>query len=227
MEGDTSIREPRPVEKRTLILIGAGIPLVYQSLLTIVAFIAPETILPPAGWVSLHLLTGLLFTCCPVLAVRLSGVSLGEAWRAIGGRRVSLLDGSIAFLVGLLAILPIQWAYNIVVFWLFGLSPDFGFSQSARDLVPFIILVLVVGPLGEETFFRGYLGKLGWKPWVFILGSSLLWSAMHIDPLAFLPLLWTGIVFAVIRLRLKSFFTSLLLHISINGLALLLHFLVT
>lgn len=224
--GDTSIQKQRAVEKRTLILIGAGVPLLYQALLTIIAFTAPETILPPVGWVGLHLLTGVLFTCCPVLAVRLSGVSLGEAWRAIGGRRVSLLDGSLAFLVGLLAILPIQWVYNLIVYSLFGLSPDFGFSQSARDLVPFIILVLVVGPVGEETFFRGYLGSLGWKPWVFIVGSGLLWSAMHIDPLAFLPLLWTGIVFAFIRMRLKSFLPTLLLHISINALALVLHFLV-
>jgi membrane protease YdiL (CAAX protease family) len=217
----------RPADKRPFILIGAGIPLLYQTLLTLLAFLAPETILPPAGWVSLHLLTGVLFTGCPVLAVRLAGVSLGEAWRAIGGRRVSLLDGSLAFLVGLLAILPIQWAYNIVAYWLFGLSPAFGFSQSARDLVPFLVLVLVVGPVGEETFFRGYLGSLGWKPWVFIVGSSLLWSAMHLDPLAFLPLLWTGIVFALLRRRLHSFLPSLLLHVSINALALLLHFLVT
>jgi len=222
---DTTIQK-QPTQKRTLILIGGGVPLLYQTLLTLFAFVAPETTLPPAAWVSLHILTGILFTICPLLAMYFSGLTLGEAWRAIGGRRVGLLDGSLAVLLGLLAILPLQWLYYVITYWLFGASSDFGFSQSAQDIVPFLLLVLVVAPLGEEAFFRGYLGSLGWKPWVFIIASSILWSATHVDLLAFLPLLWTGIVFAFIRLRLQSFYPTLVLHISINGLALLQHFLV-
>jgi len=221
---DTSIQK-QPVQKHTLILIGAGIPLLYQILQTLFALLTPATILPPAAWVSLHFLTGILFTCCPLLAVCLSGLTISEAWRAIGGQRVGLLNGSLAVLLGLLAILPLQWLYYVITSWLFGASPDFGFSQSAQDVVPFILLLLVVGPLGEEAFFRGYLGNLGLKPWMFIIASSVLWSAMHIDLLAFLPLLWTGIVFAYMRQRLQSFFPPLILHISINGLSLLLHFL--
>jgi membrane protease YdiL (CAAX protease family) len=223
---DTSIQK-QPTQKYTLIFIGVGIPLLYQTLLTLFALlVASATTLPPAAWVSLHILTEVLFVGCPLLAVYLSGLTLGDAWRAIGGRRVGLRDGIFVVFFGLLAILPLQWLYYVLAYWLFGFSPDFGFSQSAQDIVPFLLLVLVLAPLGEETFFRGYLGRLGWTPWVFIIVSSALWSATHVDLLAFLPLLWTGIVFAYIRQRLQSFFPSLILHISINGLALLLHYLV-
>ncbi len=222
---DTSIQK-QPTQKRTLILIGAGVPLLYQTLLTVIAFFVPETIVPPAGWVSLHILTGLLFVVCPLMAVYLSGLTLGEAWQTIGGRWVGLREVGLTVLLALLAILPIQWVYNVITYWLFGVLPDFGFSQSARDVVPFMLLVLVVAPLGEETFFRGYLGSLRLNPWVFIIGSSVLWSATHADPFAFLPFLWTGIVFAYIRLRQQSIASTLVLHISINGLALLQHFLV-
>jgi membrane protease YdiL (CAAX protease family) len=222
---DTSIQK-QPTQKRTLILIGAGVPLLYLTLLTLFAFFPFAALLPPTVWVSLHFLTEILFIICPLLAVYLSGLTLGEAWRAIGGRGISLREGSLAVLFGFLAILPFQWLYNVVVYWLFKLSPDFGFSQSAQDIVPFLLLGLVVAPLGEELFFRGYLGSLKGKAWVFIIVSSILWSATHVDPLAFLPFLWIGIVFAYMRLRLQSIFPSLIIHITINVLALLQHFLV-
>jgi membrane protease YdiL (CAAX protease family) len=221
---DTTIQK-QPTQKLTLILIGAGIPVLYFILITLFAFLVPfAVLLPPSVWVSLHMLTEILFIFCPLLAVYLSGLTLGEAWQAIGWRRVGLLDGSLAVLLGLFAILSVQWLYNVIAYWLFGALPDFGFSQSSQDIVPFILLVLVVGPLGEETFFRGYLGHLNWKPWMFIVTSSILWSTAHVDLFSFFPLLWTGIVLAYIRLRQQSIFPSLILHISINLLA-LLHFL--
>lgn len=222
---DTGIQK-QPVSKILLIFVGAGIPLLYQNLLTLFAFLTPETTLPPAAWVSLHIVTGILFVLCPLLALYLSGLTLGEAWRAIGGQKLGLLEGILVVFFGLLAILPLQWLYNIVVYLLFKISPDFGFAQSARDIVPFILLVVVIAPLGEEAFFRGYLGSLKWKPWVFILVSSVLWSATHVDPISFFPLLWVGIVFAYLRWRYQSIFPSLILHIMINGLALMQHFLV-
>jgi membrane protease YdiL (CAAX protease family) len=222
---DTSIQK-QPTQKRTLILIGAGVPLLYQTLLTLFAFLPSATLLPPAVWVSLHTLTEVLFIACPLLSVCLSGLTFSEAWRVVGGQGVSLRDGSLAVFLGLLTILPVQWLYNVVAYWLFGISPDFGFAQSSQDIVPFILLALVIAPLGEEVFFRGYLGSLRWKPWIFIVISGVLWSATHFDLLAFLPFLWIGIVFAYIRLRLQSIFPSLILHISINVLALLQHFLV-
>jgi membrane protease YdiL (CAAX protease family) len=222
---DTTIQK-QPTQKLTLILIGAGIPVLYFILITLFAFLVPSAaLLPPAAWVSLHLLTEILFIFCPLLAVYLSGLTLSEAGRAIGWRRIGLLDGALMVLLGLFTILSVQWLYNVIVYWLFGASSDFGFSQSSKDIVPFILLTLVVAPLGEETFFRGYLGNLNWKPWVFIIVSSILWSAIHVDVFSFLPLVWTGIIFAYIRVRQQSIFPSLILHISINGLA-LLHFLV-
>ena len=222
---DTSVQK-QPIQKRTLVLIGAGVPLLFQTFMTIFAFLFPQTILSPAAWVSLHILTEMLFVICPLLAVYLSGLTLGNAWRVLGGQRIGWLDGSLVVLLGLFAIFPLQWLYNFVVYWLFGTLPEFGFPQSSQDIVPFILLVLVFAPLGEEVFFRGYLGNQGWKPWVFIFASSILWSVMHVDPLSFFPLLWMGIVFAYIRQRYQSIFPSLILHVIINGLALAQHFLV-
>jgi membrane protease YdiL (CAAX protease family) len=210
--------------KLQLILVGVGIPFLYQTLFTLTAFVFPPTVLPPLAWVCLHLLTGVLFTCCPVLAVRMSGLSLRNAWRAIGGKPLPLLDGTLAVLIGVLVTVPPQMLFYAGLHFLFGISNDFGFSQSSQALLPFLLFVVVVGPLGEETFFRGFLGSLRLRPWQFIALSSVVWSAIHVDPVAFLPLLWTGIVFAAMRLKTGSFYASYLTHVTINALAIVMYF---
>jgi membrane protease YdiL (CAAX protease family) len=205
---------------RTLIA-GALIPVVYLVGLTAFALGAPATLVPPNGWIALHALAVTLFIVCPLVAVRLP---LQETWRTIGGQRVPWIDMAIAVLAGLLLTFVFEQVYNVVVYALWRVTPDFGYTQSVQDVLPFIVWVIILGPLGEELFFRGYYGYILKKPWQFLLVSSALWAALHGDPVGFLPFLWTGLVFGYMRIRFKSFYPSLALHIIMNILALVFYF---
>jgi membrane protease YdiL (CAAX protease family) len=198
---------------QSLIVVGVLIPFIYQIGLSVFAFLTPLTLVPPAGWIALHVLTDCLFVACPLLAVR---QPLKEAWRTLGGKQVPWLDGVLAVGIGLLLSYDFEVLYNAVAYTLWQVTPDFGFPQSAQDVVPFVLLVVIIGPVGEETFFRGYFGHLVKRPWLFLLLSSLVWAALHIDPVAFIPYVWTGLILGYLRQRFQSFYPSLALHLLLN-----------
>ena len=129
-----------------------------------------------------------------------------------------------AVTAGLLLSYTFGVLYKTLVYVLWHVTPDFGFPQSAKDVVPFVLLFVIIGPVGEETFFRGYFEYLFKRPWLFLLLSSLVWAALHVDPVGFIPYLWTGLIFGYLRLRFQSFYPSLALHILLNVLALVLFF---
>ena len=215
-----AVRAPRR-NIRSLIIVGLLIPFTYQILLSTFAYLFPLTLVPPAGWIALHVLTDVLFVVCPLLAVR---QPLREAWRTIGGRAVPWLDCAIAVIIGLLATYLFELIYNVVAFYFWRTPPDFGFPQSSQDVVPFVLLVAIIGPIGEETLFRGYFGSLFKNPWVFLPVSALVWDALHVDPGYFLPYLVTGLVFGYLRIRFQSLYPSLALHMLLNVTALLMFF---
>lgn len=214
--------QPPSRDWRPLILIGLVIPFAYQIGLSAFAYLFPLTMVPPGGWIALHVLTDILFVACPLIALLQPPKA---AWRTLGGQQVPWLDCALVVIIGLLLSYGFEVLYNVVVYALWHITPDFGFSQSAQDVVPFVLLVVLVGPLGEEVFFRGYFGYLITRPWAFLLVSSLVWAALHVDPVAFLPYMWTGLIFGYLRLRFKSFYPSLVLHVLLNVLALVLFFL--
>jgi membrane protease YdiL (CAAX protease family) len=220
-EGQQPAPEPQIALTRRFLVVGLVVPLSYQVALTLLGLLAPATTLSPQQWVVLHLLTSVLFVSGPLLA---TGLPLGQAWRALGGRRVPLLDLALIVLLGMLGLWASSVAYNLLMSVLFGQHADFGFSQSAQDLPLFLLFAVLVGPLGEEVLFRGYLGVLIQRPWVFALVSAAAWSALHIDLYNALPLFWSGLLLAWLRLRTRSFYPTYALHVSINLLALALHF---
>ena len=213
--------QPSRRDWRSLILIGLLIPFAYQLGLTAFGLLAPLTLVPPGGWIALHVLTDVLFVACPLIAVR---EPLKEAWHTLGGERMPWFDGVLAVIIGLLLSYGFEVLYNVVVYAIWRVTPDFGFPQSSKDMVPFVLLAVIIGPVGEETFFRGYFRSLFKRPWLFLLVSSLVWAALHVDPVAFIPFLWIGLILGYLRLRFQSFYPSLALHVLLNVLALVLFF---
>lgn len=206
---------------KRLLLVGI-IPLVYQVIFTIFGYAFPVTIIPPSGWLALHGLTDVLFIVCPLVAI---GLPITTAWKAIGGWRVSWTDGTIAVIGGGVSILLFQATYSAILSLVFHIVPDFGFSQSAQDIEAFIFWVILLGPLGEEIYFRGFLNHIFPKVWQYIIVSSLLWAGLHVDIINFIPLLFMGIILALTRVKTHSFYPALIIHILINIVALLFHFL--
>jgi membrane protease YdiL (CAAX protease family) len=208
-------------KSKRLMLVGAGVPLTYQVLFTIFAFVVSQTFLPPWGWLTLHDITDALFIGCPLLAI---GLPLSKAWKTIGGRGVPWMDATIAVIAGGLSILIFQRVYYFVIQLVFHIQPNFGFPQSAQDFTAFIVLVVLLGPLGEEMLFRGFFGLLFSKTWQFVLISSILWAGLHVDLIGFIPLLFTGAILALTRARTHSFYPALIIHMLINILSLVSHF---
>lgn len=103
-------------------------------------------------------------------------------------------------------------------------AQDTGFSQLTQRyeyLLAFIALV-IIAPVAEETLFRGYLyGKLKKivPIWLAILATSCLFGAAHgAWNLAF-DTFALSVVMCLLREYTGSIWTSILLHMTKNGIA--------
>jgi hypothetical protein len=88
-------------------------------------------------------------------------------------------------------------------------------------LVPLTLAIVVVGPIGEEIMFRGFIYR-GWVRSGFvvtpILMLTLLWSAMHMqyDWFGILQVFLTGLVLAWLRWLSGSTALTIVLHMLVN-----------
>jgi membrane protease YdiL (CAAX protease family) len=85
----------------------------------------------------------------------------------------------------------------------------------------FVLVAVVLAPLVEEIFFRGFLfqgfrQRYGWKGGVLL--SSFIFGAAHLDPVAFLPTFVLGAVIAYIYHRSNSLWPGIILHVLVNAL---------
>src|SRR5258706_13184005 len=107
---ETIVRKQR-VKTRSLI-VGVLIPFIYQIGLTAFGLLTPLTLVPPNGWIALHVLTDVLFVVCPLIALR---QPLKEAWRTLGGKSVPWIDCALAVIIGLLLSYGFEVVYNVWV----------------------------------------------------------------------------------------------------------------
>jgi membrane protease YdiL (CAAX protease family) len=87
----------------------------------------------------------------------------------------------------------------------------------------FLLGAIVVAPVVEEIFFRGFLfaglrGRYGWQKAAAI--SAALFSLVHLQPTAAVPIFLLGLVFAFLYERSGSIWPAVLMHVSSNALAL-------
>jgi membrane protease YdiL (CAAX protease family) len=200
--------------------LGIGLLVIWWVLLVVVPLIARFTTydVDPGLLVGLGELVFLL----PVwwFTVRKYRVS----WGTLGLQRFP------APMVGLgCGLLLCSFVFNFFygsVLALFGL-------RAQVDLVPILaslsspwLLILsgvVVAPLVEELFFRGFVfaglrPRYGWPKAAAI--SSALFALFHLQPLAILPIFLLGWIFAFLYQRSRSLWPALLMHILMNAVAL-------
>lgn len=91
--------------------------------------------------------------------------------------------------------------------------------RSTLEVAWLLVLLCVVVPVGEEVFFRGFLyttlRRWGWVRAVVF--SSALFAAVHLQVVHFLPILWLGVVLALLYERTGSLVASIAVH-SVNNL---------
>lgn len=154
----------------------------------------------------------------------------------VGLRRPS---GTHLVLAGLAAIANVPLAN-----WLMGVCTELlphEWSELARRttrllagaegdvLVLIAIAAAIAAPIGEELFFRGWLQPVlggAFRPVGAILGTAIVFSAIHGDPVGFLPRIELGVLFGLARWWTGSLWPAVLFHALHNGTSILALFIV-
>lgn len=173
----------------------------------------------PLGY-GIHAFGGLTLLC------RAEGISFRELWRRVApppvGRNLAWGFAFLALAVGLV------FGLSLI------LSPILKSDQSPqRELVdllrglhgwgPTVAMFLVVAglaPFFEETLFRGFLLPVLARRWPMawaLLGSALLFGAIHLQPLGLPTLSALGLVLGLAMRRTGSLWTPILVHACWNG----------
>lgn len=211
---------------------GLVIALAIVFLLTIAAVGALEAIEPDASdreklWAGF--LTTLVIDLLALVALPI--MLLGGGRRALarlGFRRPAARDlgWGIAGLVGAMAVV---WLYVgiVEVAGVEDLEPVSSIDNDAIyasvSLVVLTgILVVLVAPIAEEIFYRGFLfAGLGRRFGVVAgaLASSALFAAVHFDPGSLIPFAVVGVVFALVYWRSRSLNGAILAHGLFNAIS--------
>ena len=127
----------------------------------------------------------------------------------------------LAFLVGLFQAIPISALESFMDL------PDY-LEQDFVDLAhnPIGILMLcIIAPIAEEYLFRGLMMRkmLKWNisPWYAIIGSSIMFGLIHLNPAQIPGPIILGIVMAWMCYRTRSLIPGIIIHITNNTLCLI------
>ncbi len=165
----------------------------------------------------------------PVQVALFAGVA---RWRT-GGDPVAYLAltrfSARDFVVGFVSIAALATAINLFsrAAGLDTVSPFetdiFTSSRAEGWLAALVLAIVVVGPIGEEVMFRGFLFRgwvvsSGWRGALAIVIITMLWSAMHIqyDWFGISQVFLTGLVLGWIRWRSGSCLLTIVLHMLVN-----------
>jgi membrane protease YdiL (CAAX protease family) len=190
----------------------AGVPLRASPLTTTLFVLVQDLVLVAALW---------------AFGVRRGG------WRSLGLRRFEApLGCSLAA-----GVLPASYAFNIayaiVVIVILRLPykpqavlPLFG--GGLAGFVAALITGVVIAPLAEEAFFRGFVFA-GLRPRLGVVGAALIsaavFGAVHLSLGTFLPVAFLGLLLAMLYATTGSLYPGIIAHAFNNGFGLLLAYL--
>ncbi|MFH1141601.1 MAG: type II CAAX endopeptidase family protein [Chloroflexota bacterium] len=150
----------------------------------------------------------------------------GQSWRALG-LGAPLSSGAPLALRVLLASLAFVVLYTaaINVLGLERLSPPpipDEMMKTYPERIAAFVLIVVVAPVAEESFFRGFLLPVFAVRWGFWAGASfvsVLFAVAHLVPGALLPVFVSGMLLAWLYRRTGSLWNCCLAHGAQNALA--------
>jgi membrane protease YdiL (CAAX protease family) len=158
----------------------------------------------------------------------------GNYWYFLGFKNAEKSNMYVLAVVGILLALPF-------VFWLGDLNqkiplPDqlikmeeqssqqmaaFLKIRSSLDIVINVFIIALLPAICEELFFRGVLQRIiiqmTRNPWVGIVITAVLFSALHMQFMGFLPRMFLGIVLGAFYWFSGSIWTSMIAHFVNNA----------
>jgi hypothetical protein len=165
-----------------------------------------------------------------VEALALLPIALVFAWRKISWRDLGFRKFEASALgigCGLLVVAYVFIiAHNLIMLALGVMTQGDAIFKIFDELdSPFLFFFIgiIVAPLAEEMFFRGFLfkgfrQKYGWK--AALLLSSLIFGLSHLQLAALIPTFLLGCVLAYVYHRTNSIFPGMILHFMINAFGL-------
>ena len=178
-------------------------------------------------WISLSML--ILDAGVILIILAFAAGKRGSVWRTLGFSDRQLLPSVMVALRGYVAVFP--WLFLLLFFTVeaarhFGWTPpvepiqELIFEeQNPHVLALTVLLACVIGPIGEELFFRGVLYtaiRQRTSRMVAMLVSATAFSLIHTNVLGFLPILALGCLMADLYERTGSLISPLVVHILHN-----------
>jgi hypothetical protein len=173
------------------------------------------------------LLAGFLWLAC-LRARVLNQISFGPrpSWREM---RVYILLGiplaGIAVFGVYVLYLPLSYIFpNFVIFMLLEDPPVILLRGDFEALLANginTVMIVVIGPVIEEIFFRGFLLNRWWRKYGIgkaIFFSSMAFAVLHVDIIGGMVF---GIVLSIIYVKTKSLIGPIVAHVSNNAIAVL------
>ena len=99
--------------------------------------------------------------------------------------------------------------------------PAFGDSTSAIIIATFT--VVIIAPIIEEIFFRGFLMRTlvnHYKLYLGSIASAAIFALFHLQPNSIIPLFIVGLLLNSIVIRTKSILPAIGFHMLFNGISL-------
>ena len=98
------------------------------------------------------------------------------------------------------------------------------FPHSTAGIALFVIVAVIMAPVFEETFFRGFLFRGFATSWGWVWGalaSATVFGLAHLQLSVFVPLFALGFALAWVYKRTGSLWTSITLHALFNAISVL------
>jgi len=135
---------------------------------------------------------------------------------------------------GLLIASYVVILFHNLILMAFGIDTQaeaiFKLFESLKSPVWFLLVGVVLAPIVEEIFFRGFVFQ-GFRQsygWVnSMLLSSAIFAAAHLDPVAFIPTFILGCLLAYMYQRTNSVWPGVILHFLVNAFGLCLAYVAT
>jgi hypothetical protein len=97
------------------------------------------------------------------------------------------------------------------------------FAEGGAALILGIVLAVIVAPVAEEAFFRGFIFS-GLRRRFGLIGSAalsaLIFAVAHFQIGVLVPVFVLGLMLAWVYYRTSTIWSSILVHVAYNGLAL-------
>lgn len=98
------------------------------------------------------------------------------------------------------------------------------FGRSSLGFVLAVVFVAILGPIGEEVFFRGFVytafrGRWGVR--IAMVASSAIFALFHVVPLLYVPMFMMGLIFSALFEHRRSLAPNIMMHVLNNFAALL------